>query len=59
MPSIVASFEAILLTTNASYWMDPIVEHMKDGVLIDDKSEAEWLRYKTFCSTLIDKILYK
>ncbi|GJX68449.1 reverse transcriptase domain-containing protein [Tanacetum coccineum] len=40
-------------------WMTPITEYLKDGVLPDDKKEANKLRIKARQYELIDGILYR
>ena len=45
--------------TTKNSWMTPIVQYLKDGVLLEDKRKARLLRLKAARYTLYDDKLYK
>ena len=40
-------------------WMTPIIQYLKDGVLLEDKRKARLLRLKVVRYTMYDRQLYK
>lgn len=57
-PSILMQNEVRPMHTSIM-WMDPIIDYLKDGMLLADKIEAKRMRCKFARSTLIDGVLYK
>ncbi|GJU46471.1 reverse transcriptase domain-containing protein [Tanacetum coccineum] len=50
---------AVMVEEEGPTWMTPITEYLKDGVLPDDKKEANKLRIKARQYELMDEILYR
>lgn len=41
------------------YGMDPIIDYLRNGTILDDRKEARQLIYQITNYTLIDNVLFK
>ncbi|XP_073107347.1 uncharacterized protein [Elaeis guineensis] len=57
-PSIDKNENVLQLTAEPS-WMDPIIEYLSDGVLLEDPAEAKRTRWAAFQYVMMDGRLYK
>ena len=51
--------QAVNCATMADNWMTPIIQHLRDGVLLEDKSKARQLRFKVAWYILYYEKLYR
>ena len=58
-PNIQRSGGEVLCLDTSSGWRDPIIAYLKDGVLPDDRAEAQKLQHLATRYTLLGNILYK